>query len=153
MPKTAEDKMVDELRDIGRSLKRLDDHTSDNKHIWQSIARLESGIVKLVDPNRSRADGIRPCYISKKSFKNGPKRAIFHGWIELKSPNMTQTLALVEYEDGVVEQVKPTNIIFIDSKWLFDEFYWAEEDEDEETEDTVQIETGEQTDKSGNDDK
>lgn len=152
MPKTAEDKMVDELRDIGRSLKRLDDHTSDNKYIWQSIARLESEIVKLVNPNRDRADGKRPCYISKKSFINGPKRAIFHGWIELKSPNMTQTLALVEYEVGVVEQVKPSSIIFTDSKPLFDEFYWAEEDEDEETEDTVQIETGEQTNKSGNDD-
>lgn len=134
-----------ELRDIGRSLKRLDDHTSDNKYICQSIARLESGIVKVMTR-------IRPCYISKKSFKNGPKKALFHGWIELKSPNMTQTLALVEYEDGVVEQVKPTSIIFTDSKGLFDEFYWAEEDEDEETEDTVQIETGEQTDKSGNDD-
>lgn len=152
MPKTAEDKMVDELRDIGRSLKRLDDHTSDNKYIWQSIARLESEIVKLVNPNGDRADGKRPCYISKKSFINGPKRAIFHGWIELKSPNMTQTLALVEYEVGVVEQVKPSSIIFTDSKQLFDEFYWAEEEEDEETEDTVQIETGEQTNKSGNDD-
>lgn len=151
MPKTAEDKMVEELRDIGRSLKRLDDHTSDNKYIWQSIARLESGIVKLVNPKRSRADGIRPCYISKKTFKNGPRKAIFHRWIEVIGA--AQTLALVEYEDGTVEQVKPTNVIFTDSKQLFDEFYWAEEEEDEETEDTVQIETGEQTNKSGNDDQ
>lgn len=150
MARTAEDKMVEELRDIGRSLKRLDDHTSDNKYIWHSIARLESWIAKLVNPNRDRADGKRPCYISKKSFKNGPKRAIFHRWIEVIGA--AQTLALVEYEDGTVEQVKPTNVIFTDSKQFFDEFYWAEEEEDEETEDTVQIETGEQTNKSGNDD-
>lgn len=147
MAKTAEDKMVDELRDVNRALSSL------QKNVLIGASRIENVVVKTFDTKKQILDSIRPCYISKKSFKNGPKRAIFHGWIELKSPNMTQTLALVEYEDGAIEQVKPTNIIFIDSKWLFDEFYWAEEDEDEETEDTVQIETWEQTDKSGNDDQ
>ena len=147
MAKTAEDKMVDELRDVNRALSSL------QKNVLIGASRIENVVVKTFDTKKQILDSIRPCYISKKSFKNGPKRAIFHGWIELKSPNMTQTLALVEYEDGAIEQVKPTNIIFIDSKWLFDEFYWTEEDEDEETEDTVQIETGEQTDKSGNDDQ
>ena len=147
MAKTAEDKMVDELRDVNRALSSL------QKNVLIGASRIENVVVKTFDTKKQILDSIRPCYISKKSFKNGPKKAIFHGWIELKSPNMTQTLALVEYEDGAIEQVKPTNIIFIDSKWLFDEFYWTEEDEDEETEDTVQIETGEQTDKSGNDDQ
>lgn len=147
MARTAEDKMVEELRDVNRALMSL------QKNVLIGASRIENVVNKTFDTKKQILDCIRPCYISKKSFKNGPKRAIFHGWIELKSPNMTQTLALVEYEDGVIEQVKPTNIIFIDSKWLFDEFYWAEEDEDEETEDTVQIEAEEQTDKSGNDDQ
>lgn len=147
MPRTAEDKIAEELHDVNRGLKSLD------KDILVGISRVENSIVKTFDTKKQILDCLRPCYISKKSFKNGPKKAIFHGWIELKSPNMTQTLALVEYEDGVVEQVKPTSIIFTDSKQLFDEFYWDEEDEDEETEDTVQIETREQTDKSGNDDQ
>ena len=146
MPKTAEDKMVEELRDVNRALNSL------QKNVLIGASRIENVVVKTFDTKKQILDSIRPCYISKKSFKNGPKKAIFHGWIELKSPNMTQTLALVEYEDGAIEQVKPTSIIFTDSERLFDEFYWAEEDEDEETEDTVQIETGEQTDKSGNDD-
>lgn len=146
MPRTAEDKMVEELRDVNRALMSL------QKNVLIAASRIENSVVKTFDTKKQILDGLRPCYISKKVFKNGPKRAIFHGWIELKSPNMTQTLALVEYEDGVVEQVKPTSIIFTDSERLFDEFYWAEEDEDEETEDTVQIETEEQTDKSGNDD-
>ena len=147
MARTAEDKMVDELRDVNRALSSL------QKNVLIGASRIENVVVKTFDTKKQILDSIRPCYISKKSFKNGPKKAIFHGWIELKSPNMTQTLALVEYEDGVVEQVKPTNIIFIDSERLFDEFYWAEEDENEETEDTVQIEAEEQTDKSGNDDQ
>lgn len=143
MAKTAEDKIADELRDVNRGLKSLD------KDILVGISRVENSIVKTFDTKKQMLDCLRPCYISKKVFKNGPKRAIFHGWIELKSPNMTQILALVEYEDGVMEQVKPTSIIFIDSKRLFDEFDWPdEEDDDEETEDTVQIETREQTDKS-----
>ena len=145
MARTAEDKMVEELRDVNRALSSL------QKNVLIGASRIENVVVKTFDSKKQILDCIRPCYISKKSFKNGPKRAIFHGWIELKSPNMTQTLALVEYEDGVIEQVKPTNIIFIDSKWLFDEFDWAEEDENEKTEDTVQIETLEQTDKGGND--
>ena len=147
MARTAEDKMVDELRDVNRALSSL------QKNVLIGASRIENVVVKTFDTKKQMLDCLRPCYISKKSFKNGPKKAIFHGWIELKSPNMTQTLALVEYEDGVVEQVKPTNIIFIDSERLFDEFYWAEEDENEETEDTVQIEAEEQTDKSGNDDQ
>ena len=147
MPRTAEEKMVEELRDVNRALNSL------QKNVLIGASRIENVVVKTFDTKKQMLDCLRPCYISKKSFKNGPKKAIFHGWIELKSPNMTQTLALVEYEDGVVEQVKPTNIIFIDSERLFDEFYWAEEDENEETEDTVQIEAEEQTDKSGNDDQ
>lgn len=144
MARTAEDKMVEELRDVNRALSSL------QKNVLIGASRIENVVVKTFDTKKQILDCIRPCYISKKSFKNGPKRAIFHRWIEVIGA--AQTLALVEYEDGVVEQVKPTNIIFTDSKQLFDEFYWAEEEEDEETEDTVQIETGEQTNKSGNDD-
>lgn len=126
MPRTAEDKIAEELRDVNRGLKSLD------KDILVGISRVENSIVKTFDTKKQVLDGLRPCYISKKMFKNGPKKAVFHGWIELKSPNMTQILALVEYEDGVIEQVKPTSIIFTDSKWLFDEFYWPDEEDDDE---------------------
>lgn len=147
MARTAEDKMVEELRDIRREL------GSFNKNVLVGASRIENSIVKTFDTKKQMLDCLRPCYISKKAFKNGPKKAIFHGWIELKSPNMTQILALVEYEDGVIEQVKPTSIIFTDSKWLFDEFYWPEEEDDgEKTEDNVQIEAEEQENKGRNDD-
>lgn len=147
MARTAEDKMVEELRDIRREL------GSFNKNVLVGASRIENSIVKTFDTKKQMLDCLRPCYISKKAFKNGPKKAIFHGWIELKSPNMTQILALVEYEDGVIEQVKPTSIIFTDSKWLFDEFYWSEEEDDgEKTEDNVQIEAEEQENKGRNDD-
>lgn len=126
MPRTAEDKIAEELHDVNRGLKSLD------KDILVGISRVENSIVKTFDTKKQVLDGLRPCYISKKMFKNGPKKAVFHGWIELKSPNMTQILALVEYEDGVIEQVKPTSIIFTDSKWLFDEFYWPDEEDDDE---------------------
>ena len=126
MPRTAEDKMVEELRDVNRALNSL------QKNVLIGASRIENVVVKTFDTKKQILDSLRPCYISKKMFKNGPKKAIFHGWIELKSPNMTQTLALVEYEDGVVEQVKPTSIIFTDSKWLFDELYWPDEEDDDE---------------------
>lgn len=140
MARTPEDKMVEELRDVNRALSSL------QKNVLVGASRIENSVVKTFDTKKRLLDCLRPCYISKKTFKNGPKRAIFHGWIELKSPNMTQTLALVEYEDGVIEQVKPTSIIFTDSKWLFDEFYWPEEDNDEKEEDTIQLENEEQED-------
>lgn len=130
--------MVEELRDVNRALSNL------QKNVLIGASRIENSVVKTFDTKKRILDILRPCYISKKTFKDGPRRAIFHGWIELKSPNMTQTLALVEYEDGVIEQVKPTSIIFTDSKWLFDEFYWPEEDNDEKEEDTIQLETEEQ---------
>ena len=124
MAKTATDKIVDELHNMNKEIRQI-----------------ENSILL----NRSRKplpDGIRPCYISKKSFKDGPRRAMFHRWIEVIGA--AQTLALVEYEDGTVEQVKPTNVIFTDSKRLFDEFLWPEEDDDEKEENTVQIETCEE---------
>ena len=128
MPKTANDKMADELKEIRRSLRSIDDHISDNKYIWLAISNLEGALRREAQIMK----GLRPCYISKKAFKNGPKKALFHSWIELKSPNMTQTLALVEYEDGTMEQVKPTSIIFTDSQLMFDEFYWSGEEENNE---------------------
>ncbi len=136
MAKTAEDKIADELRDVNRGLKSLD------KDILVGISRVENSIVKTFDTKKRIPDCLRPCYISKKVFKYGPKRAIFHGWIELKSPNMTQILALVEYEDGVMEQVKPTSIIFIDSKRLFDEFYWPDEEDDDENTEKSETQSG-----------
>lgn len=121
MAKTAEDKIVDELRDINRQLKGMNDRMEDNKYIWMAISKIGDSLEK------PRYD-VRPCYISKKAFKDGPRKAMFHRWIEVIGA--AQTLALVEYENGTVEQVKPTNVIFADSGHLFDEYYWLPKEGD-----------------------
>ena len=140
MAKMAEDKMVDEFRELNRELRRLRDRVEDNKYIWLAISKLGDDL-KF---GRITETG-RPCYISKKSFKHGPKKAFFHRWMELKTPNMTQTLAIVEYEDGSVEQVRPTNIIFADSSCLFDEYYWLPEDDDDEEKEEQNTSSGDVT--------
>ena len=59
----------------------------------------------------------RPCLIKAK--KSGPKecrkerKAYFHQWF-LSSKGVQQILGLVEFEDGHMEQLQPTNIIFVD---------------------------------------
>ena len=73
-------------------------------------------------------DGKRPCYVEKK---DATRKAIFHRWIDLSCP-ITQTLALVEYEDGTVEQVKPVSIRFADGG-EFDEYIWEEEENETES--------------------
>lgn len=76
-------------------------------------------------------DGKRPCYVQLKEFNGEKHKAIFHRWIELSCP-ITQTLALVEYEDGSVAQVKPTSIIFADGG-DFDILTWEEENNESES--------------------
>lgn len=132
MAKTAEDRIVDELRDMNRQLKSIKDRIEDNKYIWMAISKIGDNFVK---PHGD----IRPCYISKKSFKDGPRKAMFHKWIEVIG--VAQTLALVEYEDGTVEQVKPTNVIFADSGCLFDEYYWLPKEGDENDRDDKESDT------------
>jgi len=132
MAKTAEDKIVDELRDMNRQLKNIKDRIEDNKYIWMAISKIGDNFVK---PHND----VRPCYISKKSFKDGPRKAMFHKWIEVIG--VAQTLALVEYEDGTVEQVKPTNVIFADSGCLFDEYYWLPKEGDENDRDDKESDT------------
>ena len=59
----------------------------------------------------------RPCIIKAK--KSGPKesrvqrKAYFHDFFA-SSKSVQQMLALVEFEDGHMEQVQPTNVIFVD---------------------------------------
>lgn len=59
----------------------------------------------------------RPCIVKAK--KSGPKevrkdrKAYFHRWFE-STKGVSQLLGLVEFSDGHVEQVLPTNIIFTD---------------------------------------
>ena len=73
------------------------------------------------------SDGKRPCYVQTKDTG---RKAIFHRWIELSCP-ITQTLALVEYEDGTIGQVKPTSLTFIDGG-EFEDFDWKEEEDEPE---------------------
>ena len=60
---------------------------------------------------------MRRCIVKAK--KSGPKEArsdrnaYFHKWITC-TKGVTQELALVEFEDGHIEQVQPTSVIFMD---------------------------------------
>ena len=60
--------------------------------------------------------GLRPCIVTHK-VKSHPveKKALFHCWTVSKvDENLIQTLALVEYEDGSVAQVKLRCLRFTD---------------------------------------
>lgn len=65
---------------------------------------------------------IRPCYVRKK-------KALFHRWIEMTFPKGSsffhQTLAIVEFEDGHIEQVRPKSIVFADGGY-FNDITWKE---------------------------
>ena len=69
---------------------------------------------------------IRPCYIRKK-------KALFHRWIEMTFPKGSsffhQTLAIVEFEDGHIEQVRPKSIVFADGGY-FNDITWKELNDD-----------------------
>lgn len=72
--------------------------------------------------------GLRPCIVTHKvKGKTVEKKAIFHEWdVSMVSKGddvIVQTLALVEYEDGTVAQVKIKNIRFIDNR--FRGMFWA----------------------------
>lgn len=65
-------------------------------------------------------DSRRSCYVDNR-------KAIFHRWVDTSFPKdkgfILQTLALVEYEDGSVQQVQPKKIKFADGG-AFDQFVW-----------------------------
>ena len=69
---------------------------------------------------------IRPCYVRKK-------KALFHRWIEMTFPKgssfFQQTLAIVEFEDGHIEQVRPKSIVFADGGH-FNDITWKELNDD-----------------------
>lgn len=67
----------------------------------------------------------RPCIVKNK--KDG-KKALFHRWSEIArmrdavmvgtvSGQIKETLAIVEYEDGTIEQCYPNEIQFCDGKF------------------------------------
>lgn len=54
----------------------------------------------------------RPCVVDRK-------RAMFHRWESLVEHGIKQTAAIIEYEDGAVDEVLPYKIRFLDSAWKF----------------------------------
>ena len=46
---------------------------------------------------------------------------------------ITNTYGLVEFEDGHIEKVEPTNVKFIDHVKIFEEYCWPEEMKEEVT--------------------
>ena len=79
-------------------------------------------LIQMNDP----VHPIRPCYIRKK-------KALFHRWIEMTFPKgssfFQQTLAIVEFEDGHIEQVRPKSIVFADGGH-FNDITWKELNDD-----------------------
>lgn len=71
--------------------------------------------------------GLRPCIVTHK-VKGHPveKKALFHCWTVSKvDEDLIQTLALVEYEDGSLAQVKLKCLRFTDGMVRY--FYEMEE--------------------------
>lgn len=77
----------------------------------------------------------RPCLV------NG-KNALFHRWEDASrlvppSPavgghpggRVSGVLAIVEFEDGTVDEVPPSAVKFLDSDWLFREYCFRGDDE------------------------
>lgn len=73
----------------------------------------------------------RPCYV------NG-KKALFHKWVEYAKPlapsmsiigdkggQLWYTIGLIEFEDGRIEEVQPSNIRFADG--LINQYTFKEE--------------------------
>ena len=57
----------------------------------------------------------RPCVVDRK-------KAMFHRWESLLEYEIKQTVAIIEYEDGTVDEVLPYKIRFLDSKGLFAQY-------------------------------
>lgn len=87
--------------------------------------------------------GMRPCIVMHKvRGKNQEKKAIFHmwimSWIPKENNQLMQTLALVEYEDGTMGQVKPKCIRFTDNL-VSDYFSILEVKNENNSEEPVQV--------------
>lgn len=80
-------------------------------------------------------ENTRPC-ITWQSYSE-PQRALFHGWsfvAEIFAPSIRRgghpggqvanTFALVEYDDGCVEELPVNKILFLDSPESFAVYDW-----------------------------
>lgn len=88
--------------------------------------------------------GLRPCTVTHKvKGKDVEKRAIFHGWTQSivgktkTNEIIVQTLALVEYEDGSLAQVKAKSLRFTDGMVRY--FYEVMDSHEEDTEEQIQM--------------
>lgn len=65
---------------------------------------------------------LRPCLVIRKvKGKKKEERARFHCWFQSTMPDkdkvIQQALGIVEFEDGRIQNVKPTSIRFTDDFW------------------------------------
>lgn len=78
---------------------------------------------------------LRPCYVMRNETK---EKALFHNWAYFSDVippslmvgghnggNVSRTAAIVEFEDGTVTLIYPTNIKFVEG--IFKEYSWEEE--------------------------
>ncbi len=72
------------------------------------------------------APELRPCTVRGV-------RALFHRWMEereIVGGNVSATVfGIVEYSTGLVVQVSPSDVCFLDSRRKFDQYNWRELDE------------------------
>lgn len=85
----------------------------------------------------------RPCTIIIPTGRSVPtrKRALFHKWTQESHPvkpglakgshpggQLSETLGIVETEDGSVRLVRPEYITFTDTQGMMDQFAWDDEE-------------------------
>ena len=72
----------------------------------------------------------RPCVVNHS-------HALFHGWAEVEKPNIEDgkqvgrwknTLAVIEYQNGLVEMVTPGKMRFLDGVEVFSRYDWGDAD-------------------------
>ena len=87
----------------------------------------------------------RPCMVDTYEREEGKKierRAFFHLFATSAYPiepsllkgghpggQVSKPVAIVEYEDGTVEDVLPSRVRFLDTEWLMEQYAWGEDKE------------------------
>lgn len=80
---------------------------------------------------------LRPCLVwnTKSDGKRHSKKALFHRWVEYDDKfdiwNKVKCRAIVEYEDGTIDDVCPSNVQFLDPR--HSEYVFGKEEDRENT--------------------
>lgn len=51
-------------------------------------------------------------YFDGKEFINGEKKCLFHGFFQYQDEYTADVLAIVEFEDGIIQRIDPDYLVF-----------------------------------------